>query len=391
MSGVTRIRVGQSTHADAATAAREAARSAIEHAGAPAVALVFCTHQYAGDTFASAMNEALGGVDWGGCSAVGVFSGAEMLDRGVVVAVIDSATTKARVGVAHGVARSPRKAGATAVARALDGMAVTPSGRRRLIIVLPDTSRGSAVEVVRGALGEGGNGVVWAGGGAGDTSSALALTQFAGGTAHADSVVAIAVDLPSAAGTGVRHGWRPFGAPALVTRAEGNVALELEYRSAFDVYRETAATVGASLDAETFGDFAMLHPLGIPQANEQYLIRDPLAVTDGGLQCVAEIPDGALVRMMRAQREDIVSAGGLAASEAGQAVDGPISGALVFDCMSRQLVLGASFDRELAAFQRALGPDVPVFGCLTFGEIAAFEREVPQFHNKTTVMVAFPR
>jgi hypothetical protein len=56
--------------------------------------------------------------------------------------------------------------------------------------------------------------------------------------------------------------------------------------------------------------------------------------------------------------------------------------------VSRHLILGTSFEEELAAFREPMGQGVPLFGCLTYGEIAAFGREVPQFHNKTAVVVA---
>jgi hypothetical protein len=385
------LRVGSSTERDPTRAAVEAARQALEGAEHPCVALVFATPRYDNDALAEAWSQAFGDVPWAGCSAVGVFAGVELLSEGVAVAVVDASDARARVGVAFGVAEDAQAAGQLAVGRALEGMPVTPAERRRLLVVLPDSSSGSAVDVLRGALREGGNGVVWAGGGAGDMTGETTLVQFAEGSAHTDSAVVVAIDLPRAAGTGVAHGWRPFGSPAMVTRAERDLVAELEYRAAFDIYREAAAMNGNDLSVDGFGEYAMLHPLGIPQVNERYLVRDPVAVVDGSLRCVAEIPEGALVRTMRAGRDDIVEAAGQAASAAAQALGSPLAGALIFDCMSRHLILGGAFGDELVAYRDALGADVPMVGCLSFGEIASFGREVPQFHNKTAVVVALPR
>jgi hypothetical protein len=135
----------------------------------------------------------------------------------------------------------------------------------------------------------------------------------------------------------------------------------------------------------------MTHPLGIPQADGEYLIRDPLAVDDAGaLQFMASVPDGALVRVMEGTPTMLVEAARVAASMARDDAGGAIGGALVFDCVSRYLMLGDRLGEELTACQDALGADVPVLGCLTFGEVGAFGARMPQFHNKTMVVLAFP-
>jgi len=385
-----RIGLGASTAETTRRVVREAVDAAMLEAENPVIALVFATWQYPEDELTAELTDALGDVPWAGCTALGVFAGVELLSHGLVVALIDSPNAQARVGLGRGVSKHSRQAGSAAVAQALEGMPATPEGRRRLIILLSDTRAGSAVEVLRGALSEGGNGVVWAGGEASDALEDRDFVLFADGGAHTDCVLAIAIDLPTPPGSGVQHGFRPFGPSAMVTRSFGAVAIELEYRSAFEVYCEAAAIDGTDLDAEGFGPYAMNHPLGIPQANDRYLVRDPVEVVDGGLRCVAEVPEGALVRVMHAEPDDIVRAAGRAAFKAREMVPGSLSGALVFDCVGRHLLLGSSFRDELQSLSDALGEDVPFFGCLTSGEVAAFGREVPQFHNKTAVVVALP-
>ena len=109
----------------------------------------------------------------------------------------------------------------------------------------------------------------------------------------------IAFDAREPFGVGIQHGWSPYGPPSQVTKARGATAVELDYESAFDVYQRTAASRGDALDAQSFARFAMTHPLGIPQANGEFVIRDPLSVDpDGSVRFVAEIPDGSLVRVM---------------------------------------------------------------------------------------------
>jgi hypothetical protein len=137
--------------------------------------------------------------------------------------------------------------------------------------------------------------------------------------------------------------------------------------------------------------FAMTHPLGIPQADGEYLIRDPLSVDEAGaLRFMSSVPDGALVRVMEGTPSMLVEAARVAASVAREDAGAPLGGALVFDCVSRYLMLGDRLNDELAACRGALGPDVPVLGCLTFGEVGAFGARTPQFHNKTMVVLALP-
>ena len=62
----------------------------------------------------------------------------------------------------------------------------------------------------------------------------------------------IALDTPSRLAAGISHGFRPYGPPTMVTRAEGPVAAELEYEPAFPVYQRTARARGDEVTAEPF-------------------------------------------------------------------------------------------------------------------------------------------
>jgi len=200
-----------------------------------------------------------------------------------------------------------------------------------------------------------------------------------------------ALDLPGRIASGMRHGWRPYGPPTLVTRARGAEVVGLEYEPAFEIYRRTAESRGAAVTEQAFAAFAMSHPLGVPQADGEHVIRDPLSVgPDHSLRCVAEVPDGSLVRVMQGTPEALIEAAASAGLVAREGVGGPLGGALVFDCVSRFLTLGERFGEELARFQEALGAQVPMMGCLTFGEVGTLGTGVPQFHNKTAMVLALP-
>lgn len=384
----TQIAVGSSTSRDPEQAAGEAARLALRGAVRPAFALVLTTDQYDPEALAAAISRELGDVPWAGCSTAGVFVGTELLQQGLVIAVVHGPDVRAGIGMAGKVSEDGRAAGALATSRAIEGLsgALEP-GWSRALIVLADALTGNAADVVRGAAHIGGTGVAWAGGGAGDNLRFMRTAQFAQGRAWSDSAVVIAIDSPARMAAGIRHGFRPYGPPTMVTRTAGSAVSELEYEQAFSVYQRTAERRGDQVSADQFAAFAMTHPLGIPQADGEHVIRDPLRIdAAGSLHCVGEVPDGCLVRVMEGDRAGIVRAAREAARSARQAVGGPLAGAIVFDCISRSLMLGEAVREELATFEAEL--DAPVIGCLTFGEVGALGRGVPQFHNKTAVVLA---
>jgi hypothetical protein len=358
----------------------------------PVFALVLSTDQYEHETLADAMSRTLGSVAWAGCCTAGVFgSDRVLLNQGLVVGVMSSRDAHIGIGVGGPVSSDGVAAGRVAASKALGALPANAPNRHRSLILLPDALTGNAADVVRGAAAEAGSGIAWAGGGAGDNLRFVRTAQYAQGRALRDHVVAIAIDLPQPIGAGIRHGWRPYGPPTMVTRARGATAVELEYEKAFDVYRKTVEHRGDSVTLDTFAAFAMTHPLGIPQADGEHVIRDPLAVDpDGGLRCVAEVPDGTLVRVMEGDRDALLAAALAAAQSARETIAGAVGGAFVFDCVSRSLMLRDDVGMELAAFQEGLGATVPIMGCLTFGEVGALGTGIPQFHNKTAVLLALP-
>ncbi|MHB8875151.1 MAG: FIST signal transduction protein [Myxococcaceae bacterium] len=384
-----RLSIGRSEAANPKRAAAQAVAGALRNASHPAGALVMSTDQYDAAELAAAVSQELGDIPWAGGYTAGVFTGPELVRHGIVVGALCGADAWVGVGVAGPVSRGARSAGERAAALALEGMPEQREGRGRSMILLVDALTGNAAEAVRGAAREAGVSFTWAGGSAGDNLRFARAAQFANGRAYVDHVAALAIETSAPIRAGIRHGWRPYGLPTMVTQTRGSTVVQLEYEQAFQVYRRTAASRGEQVSEEGFAVFAMTHPLGIPQANGDYVIRDPLEVDeDGGLRCLAEVPDGCMVRVMEGDREALIEAARAVAKSAREAVQGQLGGAIVFDCVSRFLMLGKGFDEELAVFRETLGASVPLMGCLTFGEVGGAGGTVPQFHNKTSVVLA---
>lgn len=386
-----RLNIGTSTLEDPAAAVSAAARVALRGSSSPAVALLFATFDYEPPAIASAAKRTLGAVPWAGVMTPALLAADHVLPRGVAIGVIDCTRIRVRVGASGPRTPDARAAGRRAARDALVDMPLPPADRSRAMLLFSDTDRCDAAEAVHGALSVAGAGIAWGGGGTGTSPAGVQSARFAHSGSFMDQVVAVTLDCHARVGVGIKHGWEPTGSPAMVTRASGCRLERLEHRPAIEIYRASASEHAAPIGAQAFAAFAMTHPLGIPQGDGEYLIRDPLFVEDSGaLGFMASIPDGALVRVMHGTPSMLVEAARVAASAARDDAGAPLGGALVFDCVSRYLMLGDRLGDELAACRGALGADVPVLGCLTYGEVGAFGARMPQFHNKTMVVLALP-
>jgi hypothetical protein len=382
---------GRSSHRDAEAAAEEAIGAALRGAKNAVFALVLSTDQYDSAALAAAVSRRLGAIPWAGCCTAGVFTSEGLLLQGLVVGVLSSSDLRVGLGVAGPLSQNPKRAGQVAMSQALRRLDAAGPARHRAYIVMPDALTCNAAEVVRGAAQEAGTIGSWSGGGAGDNLRFIRTAQFADGRAWNDHVVIAALDSPRPMGNGVAHGWAAHGKSVMVTMSRESVAVQLDYQKAVCVYQALARERGYELTRETFGAFAMLHPLGIAQADGGYIIRDPLEVeNDGGLSFAGEMPQGSFVKLMEGNQERLLDAAESAARGARKAVKGALGGAIIFDCVSRSLLIKNGMHQELARFQAALGARVPLIGCLAFGEVGAPPAQMPQFHNKTSVVLALP-
>jgi hypothetical protein len=211
---------------------------------------------------------------------------------------------------------------------------------------------------------------------------------------------AIVIGLPFALSRGVQHGWEILDGPYLVTGSRGHVLETLNYRPAFEVYRERVeAASGLRFADHDFFSIAKTYPFGIERLDGELLVRDPIRLDDRALVCVGEVPENAMVYILQGHAGRLVDSAGAAASEAREAYNAHHSNgnpsanrnssAVVFDCISRVLFLDGEFDRELDAISRGLGTLRHAFGALTLGEITNTRNGPINLLNKSTVIGVF--
>ena len=183
-------------------------------------------------------------------------------------------------------------------------------------------------------------------------------------------------------GSAIGHGWQPHGEPLVITRAEGKRVFELDGRPAFQVYCEA---LDMQIPRESFRRTSMVNPFGFVDISGDYVIRDARAVNDDdSLDFVTEVPDKAVALLMKGEVAGLIATAREVAAQAASRVRTPVL-ALAFDCVSRFILMGDGYPKEVQALVDGIGPGVPLLGALTFGEIGSFH-DVPLFHNKTVTM-----
>lgn len=179
----------------------------------------------------------------------------------------------------------------------------------------------------------------------------------------------------------VGHGWKRLYGPLIATRTEGNRILELNWKPAFEVYSEVLEEIkGIKVSPDNFFDVAKYYPFGMIREGEEDIVRDPIRVhKDMSVECVGDVPENSVLFIMKGEKESLIE-GSRATC---QIVRGDLR--LVFDCVSRTMVLGEHFKEELDNF----GDNF--VGVLTVGEIAPLSNGYPMFYNKTTVCLEIVR
>jgi hypothetical protein len=225
------------------------------------------------------------------------------------------------------------------------------------------------------------------GGGAGSASFRPEPCVFTSAGVFRNAAIVLIAEWESR--LGVRHGWQPLHGPHIATRTDGNVILELDWRPAFDVYRDVVEPdADCDLEDGCFSEVACAYPFGIQRDGIEDVVRDPVQVRDdGALVCVGEVPENTVLNILKGEPAALVAAAAQAARESRPAQSRPARQGLVADCVSRVRYLGDLFGEELHAVRdtiTATGAPEPV-GMLTLGEISSYGEGFVEFFNKTIV------
>ncbi|SDZ77052.1 Uncharacterized conserved protein, contains FIST_N domain [Desulfuromusa kysingii] len=328
-----------------------------------------------------------------GFTVAGVFNSQEMKVKGVIVGVIQSDEMDFCLDAEENLSYDQRAVGSKLGSRF--SQVLGKQNKHSLQLLFPDglsNTVGRAVDSLFKALG---SQTKYAGGGSGDNRHFLKTSQYLNDKVLTDSLVGALITSAKKIGVATSHGWKPISSPMIVTSAEGHVIKELDWQNAYDVYSQFAQQNGdISIDDTGFAEYAMSHPFGIPQAKEGggYIVRDPISTdADGAIHCVGEVPENSVLRILHGDKDSLLEAVKDAARDAKKQLGAnPVAGVLVFTCVSRCILLKDHFIDEVWAIREIMGDQVPIWGCMTFGEIGAIGAGPPEFHNKAVVICVFP-
>lgn len=285
-----------------------------------------------------------------------------------------------------------------AVQAAIPTVEDDPDLPHRTAILLLDPLSGNGEEASLMASAFLGPTVRLAGGAAGDDLKFEQTLVGVGKDVASDAVAIAVLQTEKPLGIGVKHGHEPISPPMTVTKASGGNVAEIEGRPAFEVWKETVGPLLAEegVDIETvtdeeLGGYLLRFEFGLIVGPNEYKIRAPLSVGEGNsLNCACGLPEGAVMRIMRGNPQEQIDAARTAAQAARKALEGhEIAGALIFDCICRNLILADGFKTAVQEMQAALD-GCPLAGFETYGEIAMELGQTSGFHNTTTVVLAFP-
>jgi len=315
-----------------------------------------------------------------GCSTAGEISGDGVSEGGLVATAIRFDGTRHRVAdVALETMKDSRAAGV-----ALGELLRAPDLTAILLF-------GKGVDVNGSAIIEGLTSVVGAhvpisGGLAGDDGAFKETLTLTPSGIHRDRLVGIGLY-----GDRVRvehasfGGWAPFGPARKVTRAEGNVLLELDGRPALELYRQYLGEYAKDLPAS-----GLLFPFEMLDHEKTSigLIRTILGIDEarGALVLAGDIDEEGFLRLMHASRENLVDGAETAAKrvKAALGVQTAEGLAVLVSCVGRKLVMGDAVEDEVEAVTATLGKRVATTGFYSYGEIAPFSSTTDcKLHNQT--------
>lgn len=198
---------------------------------------------------------------------------------------------------------------------------------------------------------------------------------------------AVLAFLESESGIGVSHGWQEIAGPYQITESSDNIINTIEWQPAFQFYQQVLREKsGVQISREKFFDVAKYYPFGVSRIGGEQIVRDPyIILPDDSMACVGEVPEGAFISVLGGNENNLIAAAKETVELSRRGFPPDRQPALNFfvDCISRVLVLGDNFGKEIDAVYSG---DLPLIGVCSMGEIANSGTEYIELYNKTAVM-----
>ncbi len=376
---------------------REAARAALAQiglSGPPDLVIAFASPWYHHEEVLKGIRSVTGHAPLLGCSSAGEFTERGVLTQSVVVAAIRSDRMRFTVGCGRHLKQSLSRA----VAEALSNFrGSAPESLRaglvhRMILLFADGLSGGGEALIEELMVRTALQYELAGGAAGDDVKFQKTPVFYQDEVLTDAFVCAEILSASPLGVGISHGWSPIGPTMRVTRSEGAVVKEIDGRPALEIYREFAEREGIRLEGKAVVPFLMEHIIGwIYQEGDQKLRVTLWPLDDGSVVCASEIPEGALISLMKATDQSVIGTSCRASRLAIERLQSPPAGMIALECVSQRLRVGEpGVAQELQQIEEVAGR-VPLAGCHGYGQLARTRGAFTGLMSASALVCAFPQ
>ena len=179
-----------------------------------------------------------------------------------------------------------------------------------------------------------------------------------------------------------KGGWDSFGIERLVTKSDNNILYELDGMPALEIYKSFLGE-----EAKNLPGSGLLFPLSMRMdVDSQPIVRTILAVSekDQSLTFAGNIPEGAYVRLMKANIDRLINGAENSAVSANKEQQNQSELAILISCVGRRLVLKQMVEEEVEVVREVVGDKPCITGFYSYGEIAPFGEFSPcELHNQT--------
>jgi len=359
---------------------------------------VFCTVDFDYSDVLAGIRSVIGGEPvLIGCAGTGPFTDVRSVESGVALAVVSSEAMTFQTGIGTGLSEGMHRALRDARKDLSDTDDTYPY---RSALVLYDSLNSDGEELAHRVRRKLGARVPFAGGAASDTYRLESTPVFCGDRVENNAVVIATIDSEHQSFVFGNHGHEAISDPLEVTEANGRQLVELDGRPALEVWREAVQPYAREmfdidLDAVTDDHQTMLRMMGVFEfgidQGESYKMRACIESNPdaGTMSSLVNIPEGTHVQVMRGTVDSQIDSARTAAQTANEISDGQYSGAFIYDCACRHVILDDEFDTAVDAMRSELTK--PFVGFETYGEMNMNFGQTSGFHNSTTVINLFPK
>ena len=321
-----------------------------------------------------------------GCSVAGVVVGAKVFDETLLVSVTEFERTTLRSAVTQVETVAESRAAGVALGAQLAGDGLVA------VFVLSDGLIVNGSELIDGLNATLPDHVLITGGLAGDGARfertwVLHTREPRQGAVTAVGFYGDAITVRH----GSRGGWDIFGLERRVTRSSGNVVYEIDGKPALELYKLYLGDLAGGLPAT-----GLLFPLALLRDVDDAdpVVRTLLGVNEAeqSLRFAGNVPEGALVRLMRTNLDRLVDGAADAAeraSGAGAHEGGAPVLSIAVSCVGRRLVLGERTDEELESVMEQLPSGTEQVGFYSYGELSPRSTGRCDLHNQTMTITTF--